>query len=90
MDRLRREPAVVIGIVAAVILAVVQTLAGEGVIGTDAADTIAKALDPTTGWALPVIVGFVTRFFVYSPPTVQAVAEHAAATGDPTVTATPP
>lgn len=61
---LKREPAVVIGIVAACTLAVIQTLAGEGIIGTDVADTIGKALDPTTGWALPIIVGIVTRFFV--------------------------
>lgn len=68
MDRIKREPAVVIGILAAVALAVVQTLAGEGVIGADIADTIGKALDPTTGWALPIVVGIITRFFV-SPAT---------------------
>jgi amino acid permease len=68
MDRIKREPAVVIGIVAAVILAVIQTLAGQGVLGTDVADTFAKALDPTTGWALPIVLGIVTRFFV-SPAT---------------------
>jgi hypothetical protein len=64
MDRLKREPAVVIGIVAAVILAVVQSLNGSGVLGADAADTISKALDPTTGWAIPIVLGIVTRFFV--------------------------
>jgi hypothetical protein len=64
MDRLKREPAVVIGIVAAVILAVVQSLNGSGVLGSDAADTISKALDPTTGWAIPIVLGIVTRFFV--------------------------
>lgn len=67
MDILKREPAVIIGVAAAVILAVFQTLAGEGVIGTDIADTVTKALDPTTGWALPIILGIVTRFFVFSP-----------------------
>ena len=91
LDRIKKEPAVVIGIIAAVALAVVQSLATQGVIGTDVADTVAKALDPAQGgWALPILIGVVTRFFVYSPPTVQAVANQAAATGNPTVTLTPP
>ena len=64
MDRIKREPAVVIGIIAACLLAVVQVLGGEGIIGQDLADTIGKALDPTTGWAIPVVVGIITRFFV--------------------------
>lgn len=63
-NRIRNEPAVVIGILAACVLAVVQTLAGEGVIGTDIADTIGRALDPSSGWVLPIIVGIITRFFV--------------------------
>lgn len=64
MTTIKREPAVVIGILAACVLAVVQTLSGQGVIGTDFADTIGKAIDPTTGWALPILVGIITRFFV--------------------------
>lgn len=67
MALLKKEPAVIIGVLAACVLAVVQTLAGEGVIGADLSDTVTKALDPTTGWALPIILGIVTRFFVYSP-----------------------
>lgn len=64
MTRIKRDPAVVIGIIAAAILAAVQVAAGEGILGADIADTIGKALDPTTGWALPIIVGIITRFFV--------------------------
>jgi len=64
---LNKEPAVLIGILFAAVLAVVQVLSGEGIIGADIADTISKALDPTTGWALPIIIGLVTRFFVFSP-----------------------
>jgi hypothetical protein len=64
VDRLKSEPAVVIGIVAACVLAVVQTLSGYGVIGSDLAGTIGRALDPTTGWAIPIVVGIITRFFV--------------------------
>lgn len=65
MDRLKREPAVVIGILASVVLAVITSLAGNGVISQDIAATIGKALDPSQGgWAIPIIVGIVTRFFV--------------------------
>ena len=73
LDRLKREPAVVIGIVAAAALAVIQSLAGSGVIGQDAADTIGKALAPDGGWAVPIIVAIVTRFFVTSAsaPTIK-------------------
>lgn len=69
MTRIKREPAVVIGIIAAAILAVLQSLAGNGVIGQDVVDTIGSAIDPTkAGWAIPILVGLVTRFFV-SPAT---------------------
>lgn len=64
LDKLRHEPAVVIGVIAAAVLAAIQSLAGNGVIGADIADTISKALDPTTGWAIPIVLGIVTRFFV--------------------------
>jgi len=66
--RIRREPAVVIGIIAAAVLAVVQSLAGNEVISPDLAASVGKALDPQSGWALPIVVGLVTRFFV-SPAT---------------------
>lgn len=73
IDRLKREPAVVIGIVFAVVLAVVQTLVGEGVLGQDIGDTVTRALDPTAGWALPIVVAVITRFFVTSAaaPTIK-------------------
>lgn len=60
----QREPAVWIGILFAVLLAVVQSLAGNGILGQDIADTIALAIDPTrNGWAIPIAVGIVTKFF---------------------------
>jgi hypothetical protein len=86
-----KEPAVIIGIVAAVALAVVNTLAGQGVLGTDVADTVGKAIDPGQGgWLIPIVVALVTRFAVYSPATVDTIAATAAATGNPEVTLTPP
>lgn len=97
INGIKREPAVVIGILAACILAVVQTLAGQGVVTPDIAATVtgffdnASTLDvPLDGWGMPIVLGVVTRFFVYSPPTVRQVAATAARTGDPTVTVTPP
>jgi len=64
LDRIRREPAVVIGIVFAAVLAAVQSLSGNGVIEPDIAASIGRALDPQSGWALPIIAGIITRFFV--------------------------
>lgn len=68
LARLRREPAVVIGALAAAILAAVQALAGHNLVGADVLDFVAKALSPDGGWAIPIIVALVTRFFV-SPAT---------------------
>lgn len=64
IDRIKREPAVVIGILFAAVLAAIQSLAGNGVITADLASTIGRALDPQSGWALPIVAGIVTRFFV--------------------------
>lgn len=92
IDRLKREPAVVIGIIAAAALAVVQSLAGSGVVGQDVADTIGKALAPDGGWAVPIIVAVVTRFFVTSAtaPTVKEGTEVTVLTpaGEPNKTVT--
>lgn len=66
--KIKAEPAVAIGIVAAVVLAVVQTLGGHGVLSGNVVDWFTNALDPNAGWAIPIVVGLVTRFFV-SPAT---------------------
>lgn len=64
IDRIKREPAVVIGVLFAAVLAAVQSLAGDGVLEPDIVATIQRALDPSSGWALPIVAGIVTRFFV--------------------------
>jgi len=64
LARLKNEPAVLIGVIAAAILAAVQSLAGNEVITPDIAATVGNALDPASGWALPIVIGIVTRFFV--------------------------
>lgn len=67
MSILSKEPAVIIGIVFTVGLAVVQSLSGQGLIGDDLAKTIEAAISPEGGWLLPLVIGIVTRFFVFSP-----------------------
>ena len=64
MDRIRNEPAVVIGVLAAGILAAVQAAGGQNLVGTDVVSFVSRALDPNGGWAIPVIVAIITRFFV--------------------------
>jgi len=66
--RIRSEPAVVIGIIAAALLAALASLTGNGVIDPDVMTTVERALNPDGGWAIPIIVGIITRFFV-SPAT---------------------
>lgn len=63
-SRIKSEPAVVIGILFAAALAAIQSLAGNGVIEADAVATVSRALDPSSGWALPILVSIITRFFV--------------------------
>lgn len=66
--RLKREPAVVIGVLAAAVLAAVQSLGGHELLSGTVVDWVTKALDPNTGWAIPIVIGIITRFFV-SPAT---------------------
>jgi len=76
LDRLKREPAVIIGVLAAAALAVVQQLGGASLLDGSVVDWVTRALNPTDGWALPIILGLITRFFVFAPPTVQTIADN--------------
>lgn len=64
LAKLKSEPAVVIGVLAAAILAAFQSLAGHNLIGQNVVDTVSAALNPTGGWLIPILVGLVTRAFV--------------------------
>lgn len=64
METIKRNPVLVIGILAAAIIAGVQQAVGSGVLGADVADTVVKALSPDGGWLIPIILAIVTRFFV--------------------------
>lgn len=73
--RLRNEPAVLIGIIGTAIVAALQSLAGNGVIGADLVDTIARLVGTVEqpGPAVVLLAGIVIRFFVYGPETVAAI-----------------
>lgn len=67
----KAEPAFFIGVLASAILVIVQALGGHNLLSGSVVDWIVRAFDPTSGWAIPIIVGIVTRFFVYAPDTVE-------------------
>ena len=74
IDRLKREPVLVIGVLFAAAYAAITTLAGSGVIGQDIADSIGKAINPEGGWLLPIIAALITRYFV-TPTSAPSVKE---------------
>ena len=73
IEKLKNEPAVIIGIIAACVLAVVKVLQGGAIISDSLAATLEAALNPTSGWAIPIILGVITRFFVYGPKTAETL-----------------
>lgn len=78
---IKAEPAFFIGVLASAVLVLVQALGGRNLLSGTVVDWFVRAFDPNSGWAIPIIVGLVTRFFVYAPPTVQKIADNSAATG---------
>lgn len=80
-----REPAFWIGLIVALILGAVRTIAGEGLI-SDAAEgqvtNVVNALAQLAELAAPLIAGLLIRQTVYSPVTTQKIADRAAATGN--------
>lgn len=75
LDRLKNEPAVIIGILASAVIATVASLQGNGVLDPDLGETLTNALNPDGGWLLPIIIGLITRFFVFGPKTAQVLLE---------------
>lgn len=66
MRLFNREPAVILGIIAAVVLAVVQTLVGKEVLSPDLGKLFESAIGEG-GWLWPILLGIITRYFVFSP-----------------------
>ena len=90
---MQKEPAVIIGTIVTILLAVLQALSGNGFIS----DALAGKLTDLANGAgqlllllLPLITSILIRPTVYSPSTVQTVANNSAATGSSVVTVTPP
>jgi len=74
IDRLKREPVLIVGALFAAGYAVLASLAGSGVIGQDIADTIGRAINPEGGWLLPIVAALITRFFT-TPAYAPAIKE---------------
>lgn len=80
-----REPAFWIGLIVTIILGALQTIAGEGLISDIAAGQARDTVNAVAQLAMllsPLIAGLVIRQNVFSPPTTQAIADRAAATGN--------
>ena len=88
-----KEPVVIIGTVVTVLVGVIATLLGNGFISDAAAGKATDAIN-SIGQLLillaPLIATLLARTQAFSPATVKAVAANAAATGNATVTMTPP
>lgn len=71
LARLRNEPAVVIGVIAAAVMAGLQYASGAELVSADVVASVGRFFDnPTTaevpldGWGTTIVVGIITRFFV--------------------------
>lgn len=82
---LGREPAFWIGLIVTLVLGVVRTLAGEGLISDAATGQVEGALQAVAQLLellAPLLAGLLIRQNVYSPATTQKIADRAAATGN--------
>lgn len=66
---MQTEPARIIGVITAVVIAVVQTLIGQGVLSSNVGTSVINIL----GVLLPIILAEIIRRFVSSPATVAAL-----------------
>jgi hypothetical protein len=85
----QKEPLVILGALAAGVLAVVQSLGGHGVLSGDVVQWVTNALDPNSGWLLPLVVGIIGRFLVYSPQSHAKAVQAALNTPVPEVPSEP-
>ena len=86
-DPMSSEPARIVGIVTAIVAAVIGTLVAFGV---DLSDEQQKAILTLVAAVAPVIAAFVIREKVYSPKTAQEEINKAAASGVAPDMAPPP
>lgn len=74
-----KEPLLTIGVIGSLVTSAIVLLQSFGVPITDAQST---ALNNFVAIAAPLVIALVGRSFVWSPSSVQNVAEHAASTGE--------
>ncbi|HUW17354.1 MAG TPA: hypothetical protein VMW94_09775 [Actinomycetes bacterium] len=81
ITRFKNEPAIVISILAAAVVAALQSLAGNEVIGADLVETVRNIVGTAEDPGIVVIIlgGIVTRFFVFGPKSVAKVVAEAEA-----------
>jgi len=72
-QRIKNEPLVVIGVIAAAIFAGVQAAAGKELITPDLAASLERALNPDGGWLWPIVLAIIGRFFVFGPQTAATL-----------------
>lgn len=80
-----REPARWIGLIVTILLGILQTLQGEGIVSDVVAGQVSDGINALAQLAVllsPLIAGFIIRQQVYSPVTTQAIANRAAVTGN--------
>jgi hypothetical protein len=90
---LNKEPVLIITTIVTIVVGAIATLTGNGFISDAAAGKatdVANSIGQLLVLLAPIIAGIIARGQVYSPATVQEVAKESAATGNPTVTVTPP
>ncbi len=88
-----KEPALIVGTIVTILGFIIATLSGNGFISDAAAGKATDAVNigqQLVIFFLPLITAIATRQQVYSPATVQKVADQAAATGSADVTLPPP
>lgn len=86
-----KEPAFWIGLAVTLILGVIRTLAGEGLVSDALEGQVTDLVNASAGLlelVAPLLAGLIIRQNVYSPVTTQKIANRAAATqntdiGDP-------
>src|SRR6188768_3480857 len=85
---IKAEPAVIVSTLTAALVAIVGVLVAFGANLTDTQqNAMIGAVAPLV--AVIFVLGPIIRSLVYAPKTTQAIANNAAATGDPTIPAPP-
>lgn len=64
-----KQPAILVGIVLAIVVGAIEQFVGGGIITTDSGESATNIANA----AAPLVVGIITRSLVFSPSTVTAI-----------------